>query len=198
MGDTMIRASNGEVIALGDHGDYPLWSAAAIGSAQTKKAVMFVAKSGALPGSNNGSLAFDEAYTNVPQANGMPDTEEMMVFSVAFEADTDCPLAALQDMLDYTYCELKIGGSKAFVEALARHLPAGGGIDGFTTATSTTVVNNGVPHAGNLRQLAVPHLIEAGSPYSFELSWPHGAMTMGTADQVVRVILRGFRKRKVE
>jgi hypothetical protein len=199
MPPTDIQLPNGQTIRVGDHGDYPLYSAAMLQSDQSVEAEIFTYRRGAtLPGGNTSTVKANKLHTNVPDAGRMPSSEEMMVFSIAVEFETSVALAALKQVMDNVYLELFIDGSKPFVESIVKHHPAGSGIWGFSNEDAAYSYGNGEPHPAANRQLAVPHLIPPDSTYSVTLSEPGGALTAGSADILTRVIFRGLRRRKVQ
>ena len=88
---------------------------------------------------------------------------------------------------------------KPLYDGLLKHFPGGSGIGGMTTATAVSFFTNGAAGRPDIvRKLAVPLHIGPNKKFKFVMSTPGGALSMGTADILVRTIYRGFRKLSVQ
>jgi len=191
-----VKLPDGQVVKLSDLGDYPIWSAAALGSAQSADVTLFNYSEGAtLPGVNNGTVRADKRHINVNYEGKMPDSDSMYIASVALELDYDAPFTAIGQVLDSLYLSIKIAGDKELFQAIGRHVPQGTGLGGFSNVNAQFSYSNGAPILNNIRPLALPLFVGPNKTFRSTLEMPGGAFTTASADFIVREVWRGTRMR---
>jgi len=197
---TSVRVAGGGTISLEDHqGDRPLWSAGILGSNQSVDVTLFrYAKGEKVAGMNNSSVSADERHTNNDYAGQMPDSDDMVVFSISVEFEADVPKAAIVSLMDDLYGTFYAAGEKPLYDGLARHFPAGSGIDGLTTVNADFSYSNGSPDPNARPRLTVPLHIPSNKKFKWVFKTPGGSLSMGTADVLVRTLYRGYRKLSVQ
>jgi hypothetical protein len=156
------------------------------------------AKGEKVAGMNNSSVSADERHTNIDYAGQMPDADSMVVYSIAIEFDSQVAFAGIAGCLDELYGEFYAGGEKPLYDGLVRHFPGGSGLDGISTETARATFSNGEPNANARSRMVVPLLISPNKKFKFVFKVPSGTLALGTADILVRVVYRGYRKVSVQ
>lgn len=101
------------------------------------------------------------ADTNLQRDSELADPEMFAIRAISLHFDSNIALADLQAIFKLFAFQLTVGKKPLLTVPLYR-FPAGGGIAGITTATSTTVLQNGEPTFQSFRALAVPIVIPPG------------------------------------
>ena len=197
---TTIRVAGGKSVSLSDHqGDRPIWSAALVGSDQSVDMTLFrYAKGETVAGMNNSSVSADERHTNTDYAGQMPDSDDMIVYSIAVEFDSQVAFAGIAGIIDSLYGEFYAGGEKPLYDGLPRHFPGGSGLDGLTTENARFTFSNGSPDANSRAKMVVPLHIQPNKKFKFVFKVPGGTLALATADILTRVVYRGYRKLSVQ
>lgn len=192
---TVVRGPGGQEVAVEDaQGNRPLYSSALVGSDQAVKMTLFrYAKGERVAGMNNSSVDADERHTNSDYSGHMPDSDEMLVYSIAVEFEADIPYAAIVSLMDDLYGEFYTQSEKPLYDGLARHFPCGTGIAGVSTSNEIFTYGNGEANANARTVLNVPVHIAPNKKFKWVFQAPGGALSMATADILCRVVLRGFR-----
>ena len=197
---TTVRVAGGRMISLADHqGDRPIWSSAIVGSDQSVDMTLFrYAKGEKVAGMNNSSVSADERHTNTDYAGQMPDSDDMIVYSIAIEFDAEVEFAGISKLVDDLYGEFYAGGEKPLYDGLPRHFPAGSGLAGMTTENVRYTFSNGIADANSRAKMVVPLHIQPNKKFKWVFKVPGGTLALGTADVLMRVVYRGYRKLSVQ
>jgi len=99
------------------------------------------------------------AQTNLSQSQKLPAPEAFSIFAFRTRWSEDILLADLLSILDGFTLEFSLG-QKNYQRAPLWYFAAGGGVSGFTTRTSASVYNNGLPSREAIHKLAIPIVIE--------------------------------------
>lgn len=192
---TIVRGPGGQEIALEDsQGNRPLYSSCIFGSNQSVDSVLFrYSKGEKVTGANNSAVNADERHTNCTYSGVMADSDDMTVYSIAVEFEADIPQAALLSLMDDIYGEFYSQSERVIYDGLARHFPGGSGIGGYSNVNAAQSLSNGEPNANTRTVLNVPIKISPNKKFRWNWRIPGGSLALGTADQLCRVIFRGFR-----
>ena len=186
-----IRTPSGESVAVDvEQTARAIWSSALLGSAQSNEADLFLYKRGeTVAGDNNASTKANYRHTDRKDGGTMPIDRQLAVVSVAFEFEYNVTATAIGQILDRVYAELFAGSDLPIHRGLVRHYPAGTGVDFQGTATSVAIYDNGDLRSPRF-SFPRPVAIRAGSNYRVKLD-PQGALSTGSADTLLRCVLRG-------
>jgi len=120
------------------------------------------------------------AQTNLRQASELPAPQAFSIFSFRLRWSEDILLADLLNILN-GFCLTFTLGDKPYQRAPLWYFAAGGGIDGFTTRTDSSVYTNGNPTRESIHKLAIPIVIENQMTFFANLEGNPLALTAGAA-----------------
>jgi hypothetical protein len=140
------------------------------------------------------------AQTNMRQGNRLPAPEAFSIFGFRFRWSENILLADLIAILNGFALEFSLG-QKVYNRAPLWYFSAGGGIDGFTTRTDSSVYTNGLPSREAMHKLAIPIVIENQMEFSARLVG--GPVTLAAAGAggtgaTIQLLLDGLYARGVQ
>ncbi len=99
------------------------------------------------------------AQTNMSQSQKLAAPEAFSIFGYRFRWSENISLLDVYQLLN-GFCLEFFLGIKAYQRGPIWYYSAGGGVWGVTTATTTSVYDNGVPGRDSMHKLAIPIVIE--------------------------------------
>lgn len=225
-GTTTFTLADGTVISLVDWIDDRYYGAVQLGNGQSTQVEAFSAnQSQQIPG---GTRSLTLADTNIPRAgsNGLPQSYEMLVFSIGLKAVRACRpqtgqsqpsladgsgalsaptrLNTLFQIDRVTACEFKYR-EKTYAQGVIQDFPTGHGFYVFSTASDYDIAQNGIPSPRDRNAMVLPIRLEENLGYKMviapatPLSIAQPAADGGTALSFVdlKVYLYGLIKRPV-
>lgn len=140
------------------------------------------------------------ALTNLTQSQRLPAPEAFSIFGFRLRWSEDILLADLTAILNGMCLEFYLG-QKVYQRAPLWYFNAGGGIDGFSTRTASSVYTNGVPAREAMHKLAIPIVIENQMTFYAQLQGTALTMTAsggGGTGVTLQLLLDGFYARGVQ
>lgn len=184
-----LRGPDSQVRALKDVGEYDLYSAVCVQTAQAGELRAFAyGASQVVPGVAPG-VASTAMETNMRTPGQLVD-ESMLIYGVAIkihrmspaifqQLDTDGDyVAVLNDFMSiecHTYFTLHVSGDKHFAEGHTTWFGEGGGISGFSVANNAEVLNNNVPTHAAIRRWEYKLALGRIDSFYGSYQWPNGA-----------------------
>jgi len=99
------------------------------------------------------------AQTSLTQANKLPAPEAFSIYAIRLRYQENLSLLDLYNIIGGFAAQL-IVGNKPYNTGPVWFYQAGAGVYGTTTASSTTIVNNGMPGRSDMHKLAVNIVLE--------------------------------------
>lgn len=156
----IMEAFNSEVYIQNrmDVQNTPLYDTVAIAAAGTLSVLTSALFTNVGPASNK-----TLAQTNMTQGQRLPAPEAFSVFGIRFRVQEDILRAdflAILGSVTGGFCLEFFLGQKVYNRAPLWYYSVGGGLNSFTTRTSESNYNNGVPTRESMHKLAIPVVIE--------------------------------------
>jgi hypothetical protein len=180
-GTTTFTLASGEVIALVDWIDDRLYGTIELANGDATPVEAFsAALSQQIPG---GTRSMTKVDTNVPRAgsNGLPQSYEMLVFSIGVKAVRAMRAATLASFSDpvrlatlfgldrLLHVEMKYR-DKSYSEGVIQDYPQGHGYYVTTTASDQEIAQNGVPSPRDRNAMVLPIRLQENLGYKVVLS----------------------------
>jgi hypothetical protein len=140
------------------------------------------------------------AQSNMRQGNRLPAPEAFSVFGFRFRWSENILLADLIAILNGFALEFSLG-QKVYNRGPLWYFSAGGGIDGFSTRTDSSVYTNGLPSREAMHKLAIPIVIENQMEFSARLVGSPitlAAAGAGGTGATIQLLLDGLYARGVQ
>jgi len=140
------------------------------------------------------------AQTNMRQGNRLAAPEAFSIFGFRLRWSENILLADLISILNGFALEFSLG-QKVYNRAPLWFYEAGGGIDGFSTRTDSSVYTNGLPSREAMHKLAIPIVIENQMEFSARLvgnAFTLAAAANGGTGATIQLLLDGLYARGVQ
>jgi hypothetical protein len=137
------------------------------------------------------------ALTNLTQSQKLAAPEAFSIFGFRFRYSENLSLLDIYNILNAFAFEFYLG-QKVYQRGPLWYFNAGGGIYGTTTATGTSILNNGMPGRSEMHKLAISIVIENQMTFFGQLQGTAYTLNANGTGLTAQILLDGLYARGVQ